>query len=173
MGRTILLVAWLAVLAIGQGCQSQASAGSTPAVVVAAPAAVAPKPTATVKGSVMLVEAGEKPQQALRELFTKLGYRVLLTENPQRALARFQGIPAPADVLVISARELGAAALDAFNRLSSESYLSAVPAVLLASPRQTNLIAAAKVDERRRIVSLPLQGDELAKVVAEIVPKKS
>jgi hypothetical protein len=59
----------------------------------------------------MLVESGEKAQQALREFFSKLGFRVLLTENPQRAIARFSSIPLPADFLVISSRELGAAAV--------------------------------------------------------------
>ena len=147
----------------------------------AAPAAVAkpvaattsPPPVPATRGSVMLVESGDKPQQALREYFAKLGYRVLLTENPQRALARFSSIPLPADFLVISARELGAAAVEAFNKLTTESYLSDVPAILLASPKQPQVAAAAKIDGRRRILSLPLQAGELSKVLGEILPRKA
>ena len=132
-----------------------------------------PVTAAAAKGTVMLVESGEKPQQALREYFSKLGYRVLLTENPQRALARFSSIPLPADFLVISARELGRAAVEAFNMLSKESYLADVPAILLANPKQPEVAAAAKVDGRRKVLPLPLHATELAKVLGEILPRKA
>lgn len=155
-----------------EGAIARQAAGA--AAPTAVPAASAPaKPVSAAKGSVMLVEVGEKPQQALRELFTKLGYRVLLTENPQRALARFLGTPVPADFLVISTRELGVAAVEAFNRLSADSQLAAVPAVLLASSRRADLIAAAKIDDRRRILPFPLQPAELGKVLGEILAAKA
>jgi len=144
----------------------------------AGPAAAAPaRPVAQAastqkgKGSVMLVEAGEKAQQALREFFTKLGYRVLLTENPQRALARFLNTPVPADFLVISSREIGPAAVEAFNRLTTDAYLAGVPAVLLVSPRQADLVAAARADARRKVVSLPLQPAEITRAIDEILQR--
>jgi len=153
--------------AIGRQASGEASA--------AAPVkAAAAKPTGTAaKGSVMLVEAGEKPQQALRELFGKLGYRVLLTENPQRALARFSGTPTPADFLAISTREIGAAAVEAFNRLSTDPQFATVPAVLLASARQASLAATAKVDGLRRVLPFPVQPAEIEKVLGEIFPRKA
>ena len=150
----------------------EATASAGPAVAVAKPQPPAAA-AAAAKGTVMLVESGEKPQQALREYFSKLGYRVLLTENPQRALARFSSIPLPADFLVISARELGLAAVDAFNTLSKESYLADVPAILLANPKQPQVSAAAKVDGRRKLLPLPLHATELAKVLGEILPRKA
>lgn len=135
-----------------------------------------PRPVATsaaggqsaAKGSVMLVESGEKAQQLLREHFTKLGYRVLLTENPQRALARFATQPFPADLLVISTRSLGQSAVDAFNKLSSDPYLAEVPAILLDMGKQPEFVAAAKVDDRRRIVTLPAKGKELTDALAAV-----
>ena len=150
--------------------------GSGEAAVAAGPAVVAAKPatsTMAAKGAVMLVESGEKPQQALREFFSKLGYRVLITENPQRAIARFSSIPLPADFLVISARELGSAAVEAFNTLSKESYLADVPAILLTSPKHPQVAAAAKVDGRRKLLPLPLQTGELSRVLGEILPRKA
>ena len=150
----------------------EAAATAGPAVAAAKPAAPA-NAAAAMKGSVMLVESGEKAQQALREFFSKLGFRVLLTENPQRAIARFSSIPLPADFLVISSRELGAAAVEAFNKLSTESYLADVPAILMVSPKQPQVSAAAKVDGRRKLLPLPLQAGELSKVLAEILPRKA
>jgi hypothetical protein len=60
----------------------------------------------------MLVETTEAAQAALRKFFSELGYRVLITENPQRALVRFSTTPLPADCLVISSQLLGEAAID-------------------------------------------------------------
>ena len=137
----------------------------------AAHAAAAPggATRAAGRGSVMLVESGEQPQRALREFFAKLGFRVLVTENPQRALSRFASSPAPADCLVISATTLGAAAVEAFNAVSGDPFLADVPAILLADPRQAG-VSAARVDARRRLV--PLQADAIAKALDELVPPK-
>jgi CheY-like chemotaxis protein len=121
------------------------------------------------RGSVMLVESSATGQQRLREFFTKLGYRVLLTENPQRALARFSNMPPPANCLVLSATSLGTAAVEAFNTLSSDPALAAVPAILLADGRQEALLGQAKVDDRRRIVPLPLQTEVIRSVLAAVM----
>jgi len=152
---------------IDRRAAGEPAAGSTST----APKTQASSASAT-KGTVMLVESGEKAQQALREFFGKLGYRVLLTENPQRALARFSSVPPPADFLVMSTRELGMTAVEAFNRLTVEQYLADVPGVLLAAAKQPAFAAAAKVDGKRKVVPLPLQAAELQKVLAEILPRK-
>jgi serine/threonine-protein kinase len=135
---------------------------------VAAPVAVT---TAVTKGCVMLVESDEKAQQTLRQYFTKLGYRVLLTENPQRALVRFSTVPPPADALVLCSHKLGQAAVDAFNTLSSDQMYAAVPALLLVGAKQHDVAAAARTDARRRVVRLPMPGDELGRVLRELVPR--
>ena len=141
----------------------QAAAGAAHAA--AAPGGAA---RAAGRGSVMVVESGDQPQQALREFFTKLGFRVLVTENPQRALSRFSSQPPPADCLVISAMTLGAAAVEAFNAVGTDPFLAEVPAILLADPRQA--AAAARVDGRRRLV--PLDAAALVKALDELVPPK-
>jgi serine/threonine-protein kinase len=117
------------------------------------------------RGSVMVVESSERAQQKLREFFTKLGYKVLVTENPQRALARFSTQPLPANCLIMSAQSLGARAVDAFNTLSSDPFLADVPAVLLADPRQPAINGRAREDDRRRLVSLPIQADAMVKLL--------
>jgi|688.fasta_scaffold17430_9 hypothetical protein len=128
-------------------------------------------PAAASKGCVMLVESDEKAQQTLRQFFMKLGYRVLLTENPQRALVRFSAVPPPADALVLCSHKLGQAAVDAFNTLSSEQMYAAVPALLLVGARQDDVAAAARTDGRRRVVRLPMPGEELGRVLRELVPQ--
>lgn len=122
--------------------------------------------------TVMLVEASGTAQQALRDFFAKLGFRVLVTENPQRALSRFGTQPPPADCLVISAQSLGAAAVEAFNAVSADPFLKDLPAILLAGARQGDAAARAQTDGKRRIVTLPTSPHDVARLLDELVPPK-
>jgi CheY-like chemotaxis protein len=122
------------------------------------------------RGSVMVVEVGEKPQRAMREFFEKLGFRVLVTENPQRALSRFASQPPPADCLVISANSIGAPAVEAFNAISADPFMADVAAILIAGARQGDLAGAARVDAKRRVVALPVAAEEFARLIEELVP---
>jgi CheY-like chemotaxis protein len=119
--------------------------------------------------TLMLVEKSRKAQESLRRFLQNLGYRVLLTENPQRALARLAVRPLPADCLVISAQELGSDAVQAFNRLSTETFLSDVPAILIASSRQGDVIQAAQFDDLRRLLQFPIDADEMISLLATLV----
>jgi serine/threonine-protein kinase len=132
-----------------------------------APKAVGVAPAAT-RGSLMLVESGEQAQQKLRDFFTKLGYRVLLTENPQRALARFSSTPLPANCLVISTLTLGDCALEAFNQLSADPFLAPVPAILLVNSKQQAILEQARSDALRQVASMPIGGAEMLKLIESI-----
>jgi CheY-like chemotaxis protein len=146
---------------------SRQGAGESGAVAaVAAANNAAPQ---TARRSLMLVEASERGQQKLREFFTKLGYRVLITENPQRALSRFSTVPLPAHCLILSGPSLGDNGVEAFNKLSSDPFFATVPAVLLADPRQPDVVARAREDARRKVVSLPLDASTIEGVLAALI----
>jgi eukaryotic-like serine/threonine-protein kinase len=127
----------------------------------------APAPAA-VRGSLMLVESGEQAQQKLRDFFTKLGYRVLLTENPQRALARFSSTPLPANCLVISTLTLGDCALEAFNQLTADPFLAPVPAVLLVNSKQQAIADQARTDALRTVAVMPIGGTDMLKLIQSV-----
>jgi serine/threonine-protein kinase len=151
--------------AVEQIIARRAAAADRPEAGPAAQAAAGVTAAPAGKGSVMVVESLEKDQQSLRQFFTKLGYRVLVTESPQRALTRFSTTPPPADCLVISAQTLGGAALEAFNALSTDTFYAAVPAVLLTSPKQESIAGQAREDDRRRVVRMPISATEFARVL--------
>jgi CheY-like chemotaxis protein len=149
---------------------SEAPPTASPAIAAAKPAAPAAVAAAS-KGSVMLVESGEKAQQALREFFSKLGFRVLLTENPQRALARFTSVPFPADCLIVCAQSLGASAVEAFNAVSADPSLADLPAIAFQeTPRAIAIFAvpfhpasvARKISHLVEPAGIPRLGDKLA-----------
>jgi serine/threonine-protein kinase len=142
------------------------AAGTDPAP-VSAPASVAA--VAQTKGSVMVVELAGKSQESLRQFFAKLGYRVLVTENPQRALSRFATTPPPADLLVISGQKLGVVAVEAFNTLSSDPFYATVPAVLIVGPKQEGLVGQVQEDDRRKLVRLPMPSADLTRLLAGLM----
>ena len=142
----------------GAGAEQAASAEAPPAAAVA-----------QTKGSVMVVESAAKAQEVFRQFFGKLGYRVLVTENPQRALSRFATTPPPADLLVLSAQTLGGAAVEAFNALSADPFYAAVPAVLIAGPKQDGLVEQVRVDDRRKFVQLPMPTADFSRLLAGLM----
>ena len=127
-----------------------------------------PGAPAATRGSLMLVESGEQAQQKLRDFFTKLGYRVLLTENPQRALARFSSTPLPANCLVISTLTLGDCALEAFNQLTADPFLAPVPAVLLVNSKQQAIADQARTDALRKVAVMPIGGTDMLKLIQSV-----
>jgi CheY-like chemotaxis protein len=119
--------------------------------------------------AIMLVETSGRAQQQLKEFFGKLGFRVLLTENAQRALARFSTTPLPADCLVISMQSLGEEAIAAFNKLTTDPFYSQVPAILLVGAKQKEIATQAVVDERRRVLVTPFHTRDLTALLEAIM----
>jgi serine/threonine-protein kinase len=124
---------------------------------------------AAVKGTLMLAEASPAEQTELRSFFKTLGYKVLLTENLQRAIERCSASPPAADCLVISGTSFGETGVDAFNTMAAHPFLKDIPAVLLLDPAQPELAALAKVDDRRKTVTGPLQTAEMSDMLATLI----
>lgn len=123
--------------------------------------------------TVMLVEKSRKSQEMLRRFLQNLGYRVLLTESPRRALTRFASRPLPADCLVISAQELGDEAVEAFNELSRDAYYAEVPAILIASGKQEDVLQAARFDNRRRLLQIPINSEKMISLLDDLIPSSA
>jgi serine/threonine protein kinase len=66
-----------------------------------------------------IVEPNQKLQDALREKFKSLGYRVLLSGEPARAVQRFQ--QQPFDAFIMDAGSAGEEALMAFRQIMEEA----------------------------------------------------
>ena len=137
----------------------------------AAGAAAAPQSPATaaaaLKGTLLLVESDAAAQQSFREFFAAIGYRVLVTGSPQRALAMAAVLPRPADCLVFSSHTLGKDAVEAFNKVSSDPTYAGLPAVLVAGETQATVEGLARVDGLRRITRLPIRKREFARLLEE------
>ncbi len=120
------------------------------------------------KRAIMLVETQGRAQQQLKDFFGKLGFRVLLTENAQRALARFSTTPLPADCLVISSQALGEDAIDAFNKLTTDPFFSQVPALLLVPQKHRELAERAVLDDKRRLLETPFHTRQIVELLDDL-----
>jgi len=117
------------------------------------------------KPRIMVVEVSGKSQDSLRQFFTKQGFRVLVTENPKRAITRFESVPAPADILLLSSQVLGHDAVSVFNSLAPDPYLKKIPALLITSARQSEIVAEAVEDDLRHVVTMPFKASDLLQKV--------
>jgi serine/threonine-protein kinase len=121
----------------------------------------------------MVVESDHKMQDVFRELFKKVGYRVLVTVDPDRLFQRLYDDARAADVLLISSGHIGRPALEAFNRLAQEPRLKHLPAVLLLGEPHGAWMKEAAGDPRRLVVKMPLKTRELRHCVLAALRAKS
>jgi serine/threonine-protein kinase len=119
----------------------------------------------------MIVESDHKMQDVFRELFKKLGYRVLVTVDPDRLFQRLYDDARAADVLLISSGHIGRPALEAFNRLGKEPRLKHFPAVLLLGDQHGDWMKEAEGDPRRIVVKMPLKTRQLRQCVLTVLGK--
>lgn len=120
---------------------------------------------ASVEGAnktIMLVESKADFQDLIREKLKKRGYRVLVISDPVRALARFSpDDEPPAHCVLFSTPELGASALDAYNRFAADEHTAQIPAILLVDRKQQYIIRNATPGAKRMMLAMPLKVREL------------
>jgi len=119
---------------------------------------------------VMFVESKAGLQNAVREKLKSRGYRVLIISDPNRALDRFNAIEEPpADCVIFGASELGALAMEAFNKFAAEEHTRDIPSILLVDRRQTQVIAGAVRGDKRKLLALPLKVRELRAALKQLL----
>jgi serine/threonine-protein kinase len=122
--------------------------------------------------TVMVVESNAGVQDTLRAGLKRVGYKVLMISDPERALERFQHDARPPDCVVFSAGELGARAVEAFNRFGRDEETRDKPAVLLLDAVQAHLKAKALLNERRVIVEMPIKLREFRTALGRLMPSR-
>jgi serine/threonine-protein kinase len=120
--------------------------------------------------ALMFVESNPKMQDIFRDGMKRCGYRVLLTSDPQRALARFQENAKTADCVIFSSGDIGRSALEAFNQFGELEETRSVPAVLLLGDKQVAWKAEARCNAHRSLAIMPIKLKELRGVITRLVP---
>jgi serine/threonine-protein kinase len=120
----------------------------------------------------MIVESNMKVQDRLRDLFRQHGYRVLVSSDPERTLARFFADSRTADLVLFTTINNGRAALDIFNRLGQESSTRELPAVLLLDQNHHEWAELAHVADHRQVAKMPIKMRELREMLRDVTSKK-
>lgn len=118
--------------------------------------------------SVMVIESSTEMQDVFRDSLRRAGYRVLLTSDPERALARFQQEPTAADCVIFNAQEIGESAVEAFNRFAESTLTEPIPAVLLLDEAQHDWKERARTDDHRVVIFMPVTMKKLRSVLARL-----
>lgn len=124
--------------------------------------------------TIMLVESKLEFQDLIRDKLKKRGYRVLVISDPVRAITRFDPEEeAPADCVLFSAPELGAAALEAFNDFGLNAHTANIPAILLVDRKQQFVIRNAQLGPKRMMLAMPLKVRDLRVALLRLLGTKS
>jgi serine/threonine-protein kinase len=117
----------------------------------------------------MIVESDHKMQDVFRDLFKKQGYRVLVTNDPERLFQRLYDDIRAFDVLLISSGQIGREALDAFNKLGQDQRTRKVPAVLLLGEQHGAWMKEAVGSPHRIVAKMPLKSRQLRQAILSVL----
>jgi serine/threonine protein kinase len=120
----------------------------------------------------MIVEANPRMQDLLRETLKKLGYRALITVDPQRALSGFQDNQKPADGVIFSTGQLDETALAAFQSFAQGEQTQKVPCLLLLDERHADWEPQAQgaLSDHRKLMLMPVRMKQFSAALAALVP---
>ncbi len=111
--------------------------------------------------TLLLIESNVKVQNSLRDRLKKIGYRVLITGNPERGLSRFNDLdPAeesPADCVIFGCAGLGREGVSWFERFIKGEYTSQVPAILIVTDKVEKLAKNSWLNDHRVQLSMPVK----------------
>jgi eukaryotic-like serine/threonine-protein kinase len=120
--------------------------------------------------SIFIVERDQRLQDAMREHFKKLGFRVFVAADPARALDRF--LLQPYDGLVVDAETTGEEGRYTFEQIVKEASRNQVDlgAILILAQEQASWAEQIPTSSRAVVLVKPLTLRQLHRRVEDLVP---
>jgi serine/threonine protein kinase len=127
------------------------------------------RPAASNNLSIFVVESHPKLQDYLRDKLKRLGLRVLMSSDADRALQRFQSQPYQA--ILVDVASSGERAIDAYNRVLGAAEGQSLPlaGVVILGEDQGNLRADVKTGDKSVVLSRPLKRGILENTIAGLL----
>ncbi|MDO4568933.1 MAG: protein kinase [Planctomycetia bacterium] len=120
--------------------------------------------------SVMVVEKDNQLQEVFRDSLKKMGYRVLMISDPQRAMNRLYDDRSVADCVLVNAQNIGHDAVDMFNEIKQvDQKGKRLPAILLLAKNQGIWEDDAEGDAVREVVQMPISMKQLGRTIAGLL----
>ena len=120
--------------------------------------------------NVLCVEAQAEIQDALRKNLGRMGYRVLLVADPERAAERYR--EAPPDAVILDVDGLGVPAVEALTDMHEKAEEDGHPliALVLLGPRQGALRDTLPPIDRLKVLSKPIKMKDVQDAITELLP---
>ena len=116
----------------------------------------------------LCVEVQPEVQDAFRKSLSKMGYRVILVSDAERAADRY--CEEPTDAILFDADGLGPQALDAFMQMHDKAHEDGhdLAAVVLLGPRQHYLAKKFPTDDRLIVLPKPVKMKEIVGALSQL-----
>lgn len=120
--------------------------------------------------NVLCVEVQEPIQDALRKTLTRLGFRVMMMRDPERAADRFQ--EEPTEIVIFDADGLPPNALDSFLAIYDRAQENGqrLSSLVLLGPRQVDLKRRLPDDEGVLVLTKPIRMKDLQDALGQLAP---
>ena len=120
--------------------------------------------------NVLCVEAQAEIQDALRKNLTRMGYRVLLVGDAERAAERYR--ESPTDAVIFDADGLGSETLEALTDMHEKAHEDGHPlvALVLLSPRQAAIKDKLPTGDRLIVLVKPIKLKQVQDAITELLP---
>ncbi len=123
--------------------------------------------------TLMIIESNPKVQDALRDKLKRIGYRVLILSDPERALQRFSRLEAgedlPAHCVLFGCSGLGRLGIEAFNNFSENANTASLPAIVLLTEDQMDLLPVMKLKPHHASIPLPIKFPVIRKALRQLL----
>jgi serine/threonine protein kinase len=120
--------------------------------------------------NVLCVETQEMIQDAFRKALSKMGYRVVLVGDPERAAERYR--EEPPDAVIFDADGLGPEAVDSLLDMHEKAHEDGrhLSALVLLGPRQLPLREKLPADDRLVVLAKPIKMKQVQDAITQLVP---
>lgn len=119
---------------------------------------------------VLCVEAQESIQDVFRKALSKMGYKVMIVRDAERAAERFQ--ESTPDAVVFDADGLGPTALTAYLAMHEKAHADGhdLKALVLLGPRQEGLAKRLPKDDRVLVLHKPIKMKDVQDALQQLLP---
>jgi tRNA A-37 threonylcarbamoyl transferase component Bud32/CheY-like chemotaxis protein len=120
--------------------------------------------------TILVVEVQDEIREAFRKSFQKLGYRVLLVGDAERAAERHAELDP--DLVVFDADGLGSESVVTFRRMHEQAVEAGpgLAALVILGPRQAHLRERIPPDDRILVLTKPIKMKDVHEALAQLAP---
>ena len=127
---------------------------------------------AIVQKSVLCVEAQSEIQDVLRKTLTKMGYRVFLVSDAERAAERYR--EAPVDAVIFDTDGLGSDSVDSLIDMHEKAHEDEqqLVALVLLGARQGDLKEKLPVNDKLIVLTKPIKMKDVQESIHKLLPAR-